>query len=445
MHPRLTFALLALVSISACSTGTETAAIPPSTDAVASATTTTTVAASVGPHIEWTRIEDPVTFDGGFISAVTVGGPGFVAVGSDELPEDAAVWVSVDGFEWERIASDTFGGVVDEDGLDGSQTMTDVIGGPRGVLAVGFDESQEDHDIAAAVWRSADGRTWERVESDVFDGPGAQQIYTVFEWAGHFYAGGETADPQTALRHPAIWSSSDGTTWEMIRGAGLTSREGTISDFAATGDGLIATGSSGGHVARPTVWFSTDGLQWDVVLDDGSGDQMTGAIETDGVDSDTSMFMTGITATPDGFVAIGGYDFPVRGLFWTSSDGLFWTHRGEVTDAEHRTLPVYLEAVTATDLGMVAVGTAPFNGSFPPIAFAETWVSTDGGVSWQQVARTSTSTASEGPDAPWHVGAMNDVISHATGLLAVGYVGIQHSSLPGPFYRQAVWMGTWTE
>jgi len=49
----------------------------------------------------------------------------------------------------------------------------------------------------------------------------------------------------------------------------------------------------------------------------------------------------------------------------------------------------------------------------------------------------------EGPNAPWHMGAMSDVIAFGSGVIVVGYVPFQNVTLPGPFYRQAVWIGTW--
>ena len=112
----------------------------------------------------WSRVpHDDAIFNSGRISSVIVGGPGLVAVGSiDEHPDlpvgvggggDAAVWTSPDGVTWSRVSQDeaVFGG-------PGHQWMADVtIGGP-GLVAVGSDEAN-----GAAVWTSADGIVWSRV------------------------------------------------------------------------------------------------------------------------------------------------------------------------------------------------------------------------------------------------------------------------------------------
>jgi hypothetical protein len=71
---------------------------------------------------------------------VTTGGPGLVAVGYS-FPNSAAVWTSVDGLAWSRVAHDN--------GADLRGTMRSVTAGGPGRIAVG-----------AAVWTSPDGLTW---------------------------------------------------------------------------------------------------------------------------------------------------------------------------------------------------------------------------------------------------------------------------------------------
>ncbi len=142
------------------------------------------------------------------------------------------------------------------------------------------------------------------------------------------------------------------------------------------------------------------------------------------------------------FVAAGGVGDPIRGLIWTSDDGILWDLQQELTDHERTTLPIIIQAVVAVD-GLYAVGgVGPFVGFFPPVSFALSWASADGGT-WSQSLRTSSSTIGDGPGTVWHVGSFNAVIPFQGGLLAVGHVPIDGASLPGPFFRQAVWFGTW--
>jgi hypothetical protein len=94
------------------------------------------------------------------IWSVIAGGPGLVAVGDDSSggDGDAAVWTSGDGVAWSRVLADAavFGGAADQS----MQAVT--IGGP-GLVAVGFDFAGGDQD--GAVWSSADGLVWSRVSA----------------------------------------------------------------------------------------------------------------------------------------------------------------------------------------------------------------------------------------------------------------------------------------
>jgi hypothetical protein len=91
------------------------------------------------------------------MKSVAAGGPGLVAVGTDSSSDDgaAAVWTSVDGITWSRVAHDEaiFGGT-------GRQAMHAVVAGGPGLVAVGTDWPTDDAD--GMVWTSVDGITWSR-------------------------------------------------------------------------------------------------------------------------------------------------------------------------------------------------------------------------------------------------------------------------------------------
>ena len=105
--------------------------------------------------ITWSRVPHNEAVLGGGVQMfdVTAGGPGLVAVGSagfGGLPF-AAVWTSPDGITWSRVPHDeaVFGG-------GGWQYMSGVTAGGPGLVAVGYDLSGEDGD--AAVWVEAPER-----------------------------------------------------------------------------------------------------------------------------------------------------------------------------------------------------------------------------------------------------------------------------------------------
>jgi hypothetical protein len=404
----------------------------------------TTPAATTPPErtIELLRIDDP-SFDGGRLNAVVEAGPGLVAVGSDELPEDAAVWVSTDGRVWDRIESESFSGVADENGLEGAQLMRDVAVGPAGILAVGSYERKAARDVDAAVWLSRNGLEWERVAASALSGTGSESISSLDVWNDRYVAGGEGPGPVgSGERRPAIWISEDGREWERIDSS-VFRMDGAISAVTHRGSRIVAVGTSG-HVARPTVWISDDGRAWEVVFSEDTGGSEFERIAIGDVARFEDVFMSALAATPDGFVGAGSVGEPSRVVFWKSSNALIWEPAGFASDFERASAPVSVSSMVATESGVVAVGTGRLDSTrFPPLSYAELWVSSDGGLTWLQIPRTGSSTVTEGPNAPWHMGAMTDVITFDGGIVATGFVPLQNVTLPGPFFRQAVWLGFW--
>lgn len=184
--------------------------------------------------------------DGNGVTGLTVGGPGFVAVGSDGLNSDeptgrarAVVWTSIDGLTWSRLPHDeaVFGG-------EGDQGMFDVTAGGPGLVAVG------ENDHGAPVWTSIDGITWSQVPNDesVFSGANIR-IFVVTTGGPGLVAIGH--DHQ---QDPAVWTSRDGITWIIEHNAFPEARwrEGP-RDVTAGGPGIVAVGSVGPDAA---VWIS---------------------------------------------------------------------------------------------------------------------------------------------------------------------------------------------
>jgi len=120
------------------------------------------------------------------ILGVVAGGPGFVAVGDDG--SNAGVWVSVDGYEWTRVE--------DEDLLaldDINVSMYDVAVAGPGLVAVGSAGLFDGDGVTGAVWISPDGYQWERLPRDMFDaesGDSGFQSMTVHPTTGRIIAWG---------------------------------------------------------------------------------------------------------------------------------------------------------------------------------------------------------------------------------------------------------------
>jgi hypothetical protein len=133
--------------------------------------------------LTWNRVPHHEDTFGGpdyqWMSSVIAGGPGFVIVGWEGTTDQsvAAVWTSADGLTWNRVLPDeaVFGG-------PGRTWMNAVVAGGPGLVAVGFSDDGEDGSpTRAAAWTSEDGLTWTRVPHDeaAFGGPGDQTMSSV--------------------------------------------------------------------------------------------------------------------------------------------------------------------------------------------------------------------------------------------------------------------------
>jgi hypothetical protein len=235
----------------------------------------------------WEKLPDSAVFGGPGTQAmadvaVSPGGV-LVAVGIDGSggDADAAVWTSRDAITWERVPHDeaVFGG-------PGDQEMWAVAVGGPGLVAVGSDDS--DGDMDAAVWVSSTGQTWQRLPDDqaILGGPGFQMMQGVVAGGPGMVAVGHenTADGDGRA---VVWVSQDGWTWERIPHDEAIFGDpggnvGTYQDMvaiAAAGSRLVAVGSdrSGGD-SDGAVWISADGLTWERIADNeeafgGPGDQ----------------------------------------------------------------------------------------------------------------------------------------------------------------------------
>ncbi|MFV1962685.1 MAG: WD40/YVTN/BNR-like repeat-containing protein [Acidimicrobiia bacterium] len=328
----------------------------------------------------WSRVPgNEAVFDQGWMSSVTAGGPGLVAVGSAG-DDSAAVWTSVDGLTWSRVPDDSaVFGVEDVEPVLWSVTA----GGP-GLVAVG---SAEDH--VAAVWTSVDGTTWFRVPHDdaVFP-PGWMTSVTV-GGPGLVAVGG--LDPGAA-----VWTSVDGITWTRVPHDETVFGSGVMNSVTAGGPGLVAVGEDNGNAA---VWTSVDGVIWSRVPDDESvfGDPSV----LFGGPGELSM--SSVTAGGPGLVAVGSDNFDA--VVWTSVDGVTWSRVPDDDAVLGGDREQSMSSVIVGGPGLVAVGGDNWD--------AAVWTSVDG-LTWSRV-----------PDDEAALGgAVRQVMNSATvggsGLVTVG-------------------------
>lgn len=171
---------------------------------------------------------------------------------------DAVVWTSVDGLSWSRLPhnEDVFGGAWTQ------EMLAVTVGGP-GLVAVGRDGagscwcnpilwSGGQH---PAVWTSPDGLSWSRVPHDDNDFAESSDRLLAVTAGGP----GLVAVGYNDTGPAPVWTSIDGLSWTPVTHENPTEMRGWMSDVTVGGPGLVAFGSSADQHA---VWTSTHGLEW---------------------------------------------------------------------------------------------------------------------------------------------------------------------------------------
>ena len=205
--------------------------------------------ASVGDEQQRTTSENAI-----WVHSVEPIGDGFLAVG-DEMHGFApvgAVWRSADGESWERLAhDDSFGALgISENPTASGPSMADVAAREGRVVIAGSLTLGRD----PAVWWSDDLNEWHMIEV----GATGQTQPTAIAASERGFAIVGIAYGSTSTRDSAAgWFSRDGLTWVPATfedGAGSR-----VGDVIATEDGWVAAGSVGTAAA---IWTSRDGLEW---------------------------------------------------------------------------------------------------------------------------------------------------------------------------------------
>lgn len=208
--------------------------------------------------VDWRKPRDPfvpgdpvpLRIDGLVAGNGLVAGWGRVETpGRNQFNDFGAVFVTQDGEHWRSTALD--------DGV-GAQDTSEPFGvgvGPLGLIAIGGVCCATEE---RAFWHSADGLRWTRLaidgDLDVRDAWVARVVGLPTGWVAAGSAAGRAA----------IWTSADGRTWRAVDPGQANLGKGSISDVVVAGGRLIAVGTvddaAGTHDGG--VWASEDGIAW---------------------------------------------------------------------------------------------------------------------------------------------------------------------------------------
>jgi len=304
----------------------------------------------------WSRVANESVKFNSRIRGVTVGGPGLVAVGHSG-EGTAAVWTSVDGVTWSRVPHDeaVFGDAGEIDAGAGGIGMESVTVGGPGFVAVGGPDWWDTGDQNAVVWTSVDGVTWSRVPDDeaVFGGTGPQRMMSVTAGGPGLVAVGYDEFFQDS--EAVVWTSVDGVTWSRVPHDEAVFGGGYMTSVTAGGPGLVAVGTGASDTdGDAAVWTSVDGVTWSRVPHDnaifgGQGEQQMWSV-TAGGPGVVVVGMEGYCDSSECMPSPNGYVPAV----WTSVDGITWSRVPHDEDVFGEANSV--QSVTAGGPGLVAVG-----------------------------------------------------------------------------------------
>lgn len=271
----------------------------------------------------------------------------------------------------------------------------------------------------AAVWTASPGEGWV-IDTNVMrlgldhefpcsDNDLDQRILAV-ERFGEGYAALGTEGPGPV--RSTLWLSDDGSSWGVYDGAdrGLDGVAYGLSER----DGLLVAAGTALDGAVPRVWWSMDGERWQ-------------GADLPGVDAPATAAM-GITATSDGFVAVGSRDLAgdTDPVVWTSPDGRAWQRAQEQGLAEPGDQNIFDVVEAAT--GLMAVGTSALDDDWD----AAVWTS-ETGRRWQRVPHDEAVLGGSG------IVTMSSVASDGSTLIAVGGEGVPRTTTKVGSSRPRIW------
>jgi len=154
----------------------------------------------------WTEvIDDDWLENPGRIWSVTAGGPGWVVVGGDSQG-NGVVWVSEDGVDWTAVHDE------DLQAPTGSRVdLRDVTVGGPGLIAVGSTGFEDSGSQQAAIWVSTDGFDWEKLPEDTI-GHGALFWIDRDETNDRLIV---LSHPTFTAPDWRTWTSADGINWNL--------------------------------------------------------------------------------------------------------------------------------------------------------------------------------------------------------------------------------------
>jgi hypothetical protein len=298
--------------------------IPAETDTPAPSPSPLPTAA--GRTLRWDSVALPAklvaTSDSPFQNALFSWSRGYLAFHENVDSGAAVPWTSADGRQWRQGRS------LDMTELGQGAQVEEVVEGPAGMLALGRTPGCADDgtgcmpEPATALWTSADGASWSRV--DLLKAFGGAAVGDVSAGPKGYMAVSRSSDSSSA--EPAVWLSADGQIWHAVSLAPETFQDAYLARGTVLADGFLVAGRIGSvegwgggdfPSTTPAIWWSADGSDWSRVTlaDAAATPEAEAAITTIAAGK-----LVADVASWDCSCSPEGDD-----QAWTSNDGRTWT------------------------------------------------------------------------------------------------------------------------
>ena len=280
-------------------------------------------------------------------------------------------------------------------GQRGTVTVASMMAAAGVTMAVGTADGHP------AIWRRASNGSWTLESAASLSAvTGSAGLASVTDGPAGWIAVGTTSDGSST--EPVVFASADGVQWQPV--TSLTAQAGTGTEFlgaAASRSGYVAVGRQmvGGRTFA-VLWYSADLRSWTSDFNDGLDGRLA------------SSTANAITATADGFVAVGSHGADQS--IWVSTDGQHWSLDSVSPPA--CAASATLSSVVASGANVVAGGYAATRAGDIPVVV----VSADGGGQWRQVML-------QAPDGLGLVTALTATPKGFTAAGVVGRGGAQHA------------------
>jgi hypothetical protein len=313
---------------------------------------------------------------------------GYLNTGNKNASTGTEVWRTADGLTWEQANTDGFGDV------NNMNVFALVPFGDH--LYAATDNSTMGGGTGGEVWRTADGTTWDQVNTDGFGDANNIVAWTMAVFTDTLYVG-----TLNLANGAEIWRSTDGTTWEQANTDGFGDANNERAASMTVFDGYLYVGTKNSATGSE-IWRTADGTSWTQANSDGFGSAANDR--------------TYALAPFGGYLYAGTRNRSTGGQLWRTADGTTW--ESVITDGFGDTDNDTINVLAALGDDFYA-GTARGSGA---TTGAELWRSSDG-TSWTQVNSDGFGMAT------------NEQINCLAAFGSYYYAGVRNENIGGQVWR----------